>query len=210
MRTWAGTARKTGGCAHYLAVGCEPIGIAEFTELFLRQRNRIYALAYARLRDSMLAEDAVQETAIRLWKASPRLSFSSLPQEIKYISLTTCSAVQDMIKTHSCQKFVSLEALAQEPFAYGFDDIDSAANDSDSGGDPTYETVANKEAIAKACSLLEQVGAKYFAVLSFRGMGYADDVIAKSLNITVNDVRVLAYRGRKKLRKSLEKEGLVP
>ena len=87
------------------------------------------------------------------------------------------------------QELVSLDELIQEPSVYGFCvNTNYEENAFSSDADPTYESVENKEAVTKACSLLEQVGAKYFAVLSFKEMGYSDDITAGSLGIAVNEV----------------------
>jgi len=176
--------------------------------MITRQRNRIYALAYTRLEDSMLAEDAAQETALRMWRASPRLHFSSRAQEIKYISLTVCSTVQDILKKRKCRELVSLDELIQEPSAYECDS-DRVLGAFGFDTDPTYEAAANREAMARACALMEQVGPKCFTVLSYREMGYADSAIAELLGTTADDVRVTAHRGRKKLRKLLKEEELL-
>jgi len=177
--------------------------------MITRQRKRIYALAYAKLKNSTLAEDAVQETSLRMWKASPHLCFSSRAQEIKYISLTVCSTVQDILKKRGSTEVISLDALVQEPSAYGFDPDLIGAVSIGLDADPTYEAAADREAMARASTLLEQTGARCFAILSFRQMGYTDSVIAESLDISTDDVRVIAHRGRKKLRELMKEEDLL-
>ena len=177
--------------------------------MITRQRKRIYALAYAKLGNPMLAEDAVQETSLRMWRASPHLRFSSRAQEIKYITLTVCSAVQDILKKRGSIEFISLDALVQEPSAYEFDPDPIGAVCFGLGADPTYEAVADREALARVGALLEQTGVKCFTVLSFRQAGYTDSVIAEALGISTDDVRVIVHRGRKKLWERMKEEDLL-
>lgn len=177
--------------------------------MIARQRKRIYTLAYAKLGNSMLAEDAVQETSLRMWRVSPHLYFSSRAQEIKYISLTVCSTVQDILKKRGSMETISLDALIQEPSTYGFDPGLVGTVSFGLGADPTYKAVADRETAARACALLERTGVKCYAVLAFRQMGYSDSVIAESLGISPDDVRVIAYRGKKKLRELMTEEDLL-
>ncbi|WP_419020159.1 RNA polymerase sigma factor [Intestinimonas butyriciproducens] len=75
-------------------------------------------------------------------------------------------------------------------------------------GDTTYSAAAAHSTEEYVGRFIQALPEKTKAIFSYRSLGLSDKEIAETLSITPDNVRTIAFRARKKLMDSLEREGL--
>lgn len=160
----------------------------EFQEIYLKYSDKIYKYIYMNTRDPYLAEDITAEVFLKIWKKWKDIKLDFI-QALLYKSAK--NTLIDYYRKQSNGKKVSLEEMTEmgiEPH-YDEDLISKIHKDN------------NIKVISEAIKLLPE-NLREVIILRF-----ADDLSAKDtaeiLGITEVNVRVLQYRGLKKLKEVL-------
>ena len=104
-------------------------------------------------------------------------------------------------------KNVAIDLLRQNKPCETLDDI-SMDKLSMERGDTTYSAAAAHSTEEYVGRFIQALPEKTKAIFSYRSLGLSDKEIAETLSITPDNVRTIAFRARKKLMDSLEREGL--
>lgn len=158
--------------------------VEAFDEIVRRHAPRLLAHARMRLGDSVAAEDAVQETFLRAYRAMPRFDGDfHLQAWLHRICTNVCYDELDRRRRQGATE----ERLAAQPL-FGDDDLDSAER-----------TAA---LTARLSDALGQIPGQYREALV---MHYGEDLsfreIAQRTGVSEENARARASRGRRALRK---------
>lgn len=180
---WTGTAADL---EDRLAIRCRTGDASAFDEIVSRYHQRLFRFAFRLLRDRSEAEDAVQETFVRVYKALPAYRpdgyFSSW---IYRIALNEC---RRRIRSH--RPTLPLE------FAPGV---------VVQGSDPeqVYLSTERNKQLRTAIDALPEHYRLVMVLFYFEEMSV--EHIARTLDVSVSAVKVRLHRGRAKLATRLEK-----
>lgn len=166
---------------------------SEFEPFCERNQGGMYRVAIQAIQDCQKAEDAVQEALFRIYKIFEALEFETERQEKVYALRAAKNA--------------ALDILRKEKVSCEFDET-AIASVSYRRGDTTVGAILAQDFGAAVSMLVNGLSEKAKAIFCYREMGLSDIEIAATLEISVSDVRTTAFRTRKKLMKSLKREGL--
>lgn len=163
--------------------------VNEIEAFYNTHRQKMYSAAYDILKNAHDAEDAVQSAIEKMLRSCHKLSFSCNKAAAAYAVRAARSVAIDMIR---CSKpTASLDTVNELPcFASPSAQLEAEA---------TKATVD---------SVLAAIGGNAAAILTMKQQGVTDKVIAETLNISVSNVRVTAFRARLKIKEHLCEEGL--
>lgn len=162
-----------------------------FSDLYLKYRDAMYNCAYKILKDSYLAEDAVHN------------AFISLTKSLNKINSMNCNEIRNYLLIISRNASFAIYKDNQKNLCSDIDEEIILADD-----DVEVDIEMN-ECKDKIFNLAKGLDKNYSDVLILKLFYDMPDIeIAKSLNITVENVRVRFFRGKLKLKELLEKEGL--
>lgn len=180
-----------------MMIDLDPSDKEKFDTLYYTYRNMVYRYAYNILKANDLAEDAVQETFLRILK------------NLHKISDIECSKTKNFLVT--CVKRVSI-TIYNERHKTETEDWDEYSeilptNEQDS----VWETVSRQISQEQLVHLLKQLPEAYQILVVYKyayGWSYKD--IASLLNISEKNVSVKLYRAKSRLIKLIQesKEGL--
>ena len=163
-------------------------------ELFCeRHQSGMFYIACNVLGDSQKAEDAVQEALFRIYRTFGKLSFRTAREERVYALRAAKNAAIDLLRQNKpCETLddISMDKLSMER------------------GDTTYSAAAAHSTEEYVGRFIQALPEKTKAIFSYRSLGLSDKEIAETLSITPDNVRTIAFRARKKLMDTLEREGL--
>lgn len=151
----------------------------------------MYKKAYSILNDSILAEDAVQESFIHILKNFDKVIKKKCPQTRKYFVNIVRNISIDIYRKRKKQHTLSFDDFEETI-------IDDFAN---------IETILEGKEIE---SYLFQLPKSYYIILSLKyDEGYSYKEIADILSITEENVKKRIYRARKKLKEILSEKEVV-
>lgn len=152
-------------------------------------RQKMYNAAFEVLKNAHDAEDAVHSTIEKMLRSRHRLSFSCSKAAAAYAVRAARNVAIDMAR---CAKTTaSLDTVNEFP-CYN-------------SPSAQLEVTAMKDTVDSA---LAHIGGNAAAILSMKHQGVTDKVIAETLNISVSNVRVTAFRARLRIKEHLFEEGL--
>lgn len=156
-----------------------------FIELHDEYSQLMYRIAYGILRDSSLAEDAVQESFIRILKNFDKVIKKKCPQTQKYFVNIVRSISIDIYRKRKKQNALSFDEF-EESIADDFENIDDMLDGLE----------------IEKCIL--QLPKSYYIILSLKyADGYTYKEIASILDISEENVKKRLLRARNRLRKIL-------
>lgn len=159
-----------------------------FMQLHDEYSQVMYKKAYAILKDSSLAEDAVQESFIRILKNFDKVIKKKCPQTRKYFVNIVRSVSIDVYRKRKKQQILSFDELEGTM-------VDEFAN--------TEEILEGKEIEG----YILQLPKSYYIILSLKyDDGYTYKEIADILDITEENVKKRLMRARNKLREILAEQ----
>ena len=159
----------------------DPCAENAFTELVNAYQTSLLRMCYLNLRDLGLAEDAVQETFIKAYRAMHAFrQESSVKTWLMRIAINTCRDMQRGSWLRRVDRNVTLERLAEESSAF-----------------PSEAVAVNLE-IAKLPVKLREAVLLYY----YQDMKIED--VALALNISVSSVSGRLKRAKEKLRRALK------
>ena len=162
-----------------------------FHYIYRQYKRLMLKKAYEILRDPMLAEDAVSEAMIRVYKNIHKIEDPTQPRSIAFLMTILRNVALTMLEREKKQP-LSLEILPE---------------DASSNLEHQVLGAISAEAIHR---LVDRLPTDQKTVFLLK---YAHDLSAKeiaaTLQITENNVNVRLHRAKKKLAESLEKEGYL-
>lgn len=144
----------------------------------------IYRFVLKHVRNSMLAQDVVQETFARVWEKHEEISAEKAKS---YLFTTAYHAMVDLIKKEN--RSGSLENVAVAPST------------------PAKENFDLKEILSNALDQLPEIQKTVILLRDYEGYSY--DEIAEITKLTESQVKVYIFRGRQALKAYLKDIELV-
>ncbi len=154
-----------------------------FTELVSMHQTSLLRMCYLNLHDLGLAEDAVQETFVKAWKALPSFrGDSSVTTWLMRIAINTCRDMQRGAWLKHIGRTISLDQLAEPSASFS-----------------ENEFAVNMEIAKLPAKQRETVLLYYYQNMNI-------DEVAKALGIAVSTASERLSRAKKKLRLALKEE----
>jgi RNA polymerase sigma-70 factor, ECF subfamily len=155
----------------------------EFENIVLKSARRLYSCAFRILQTKEDAEDAVQETFLKLWKMRAGLE--------KYDSIEALSVT--IVRNHCLDIIRKRKPVIP---------VSNSSVGSASDGLPTpFEVLRGTETADLIDSILNRMPSNYSELIRMRDIEGLDyDKIAEALRQNINNVRVTISRARKMLR----------
>ena len=172
-----------------LAVSAGDADREKFMQIYEKCRNLLFSKAYDVLKDHMLAEDALNEAFIRIYRNLDKIEDISSGRSIAFcVTITRNAALSIYRKQH------------KEPFEY----LDEELPDN-------YDTVsvaAGNIAAGEIIDMINSLGEEQRNIFMLRySYGLSHKEIASTLGITENNVTVKLHRIRNRLSLMLERRG---
>ena len=162
---------------------------AKFEAIFYDYKNLMLHKAYGILHDYMLAEDAVSEALLRVYKNLNKIEDPHAPRSVAFIVTITKNCALTLLQKNT----KNIAAPLDEQDADGFDLEESVISDLSS---------------SEIMSLVDELGEEQKSVFLLK---YAYDMshkeIGKALQMSENNVTVRLHRARKKLGALLVEKG---
>lgn len=166
----------------------------DFHTDILPLKNQLYRLALRLTQDSAEAEDVVQETMLRVWKA--RDTWDAI-DNIEAFCLTVCRNIAlDSLRRHG-NRTVSLDAAGDcRPAAEGL----GAGERATAEGTPSDKAIRRNqvEIVRRIIDALPEKQRSCVQLRDFEGKTYKE--IAAVLGITEDQVKVNIFRGRQAIK----------
>jgi RNA polymerase sigma-70 factor (ECF subfamily) len=177
---------------------CRQGDLCAFTALFERFQDRIYDLAWAILRDDAEAEDAVQDTFLRVFERIDRYrSESSFETWLVAVAVNVC---RDRLRRRKVRRALSLESLAHGPGGVGRWLARPVGRDEDPSA-----AMQHREQHHGLWALVDRLDERQRLALILRyryGLSCAE--VAEVLGLSIGTVYVYLSRGRQELRALIE------
>lgn len=173
------------------------IRTAKYNLLLKNYKHKIYSYCYFMLRNKMDAEDVSQEVFIKIWS---HLDDFNVLAANGWIMKTAHNACLDQLRKRSRE--LNRSVSIDDEFAENFMSAESDTNPAETASARELE----KKLEAAVLNLPEKLKS-VFVLRQVHDMKYKD--IAKTLGITIDDVKVTLLRARKKLQEELERDGTV-
>ncbi len=163
----------------------------DFEEIYLKYSDKIYRYVYLNTQDAYLSEDITSETFLRIWKNWEKIK-PDFMQALLY--KTAKNIIIDNYRKHKNIKNISLEETVEKGYEPSYDE-------------DLIEKISKDENIKKINGAIRKLPENLREVLILR---FVNDLSAKEaaqiLNTTEVNIRVLQYRGLKKLKEEIINE----
>lgn len=175
---------------------CRQGDLCAFTALFERFQDRLYDLACAIVHDGAGAEDAVQDTFLRVFQHIDRYNGeSSFETWLVAVAVNVC---RDRLRRRKLRRALSLDRLAPGRVprwlarAFG-------------GGEDPAAAVQRQEQRSGLWAMIGRLDDRHRLPLILRyGYGLSSDEVAEVLGLRTGTVYVYLSRGRQQLRAMIE------
>ncbi len=168
--------------------------IAAYQEFIRLYSNRVHAIAYQMVGNSIDAQDIAQEVFVKLYRSlhtyKPRFNFTT------WLYRLTVNRSIDFLRKHTRQKNVSLENFSDE----------SLLKDMAPSPDRSLELNEMKGAIQQISEGLTWKQRKVFVLRDLQG--FSTEEVAQILKCRVSTVRVHLSKARKHIKNALLKQEL--
>lgn len=162
----------------------------KFSAVYHKYRYFLWYLANERLKDAMLAEDAVQEAFLALTRHMDRIQEVDAVSTRNFLATIVKNKALDMLRKHTEEP---AEELPEDADVHGTDALDACI------------CQEGYEEICKAIAALDEI---YRVVFEYKYLHeLSDGEIADLLGITKKTVNVRIFRARKKLQAILTQTG---
>lgn len=164
-------------------------------ELYRRYRSPMLRVALAVLRDEGLAEDAVQQSFLKIFQNFEKIDWEDCNKTRSFIVILVRNTAIDLYRRRKKERVISFEEL-ERPLP----DLK----------DPVDERVISALEGERAARLLAELEERYRNLLILRYYhGYRNKEIAELLGLTQAQVALGLHRGKEQLRKKLAEGGDV-
>ncbi len=168
-----------------------PDDIEKFNMLFNKYKNLVYHIAYKILDNKEDAEDALQETFLKLEKNFSKIEDIYCSKTKNFLVIISRSCSYDILRKNKNEDAVSYEDNA---------DILIAPS--------VLDEIIKEEGYKKMLGIIENLNDTYKDVLKLKMIyGFTNGEIAELLGITKRSVEMRIYRGKAIILKDLTKEG---
>ena len=162
----------------------------KFSAVYHKYRYFLWYIANERLKDAMLAEDAVQEAFLALTRHMDRIQEVDAVSTRNFLATIVKNKALDMLRKHT-----------EEPT----EDLPEGAN---LQGEDALDTCICREGYAEICKAIAALDEIYRVVFEYKYLHeLSDGEIADLLGITKKTVNIRIYRARKKLQAMLTQTG---
>lgn len=162
--------------------------------LYFRYRKLMFKVAFEILCDKTLAEDAVSESFMRVYRNIEKVSDENSPQTKNFLVVICRNTAKDILKKHSVTVYT--------------DDLDhyTKVTVNNSKTDP-QNILVGKETVNILSEMVENLPHKYKDVIYMQNAyKMSREEIAKALGINVETVKKRLQRARAMLKEELRKE----
>ena len=159
----------------------------------------VYRLAFSMLRHKQDAEDATQETFIKLWRTLPSYRFECpiLPYVLKMTRTTVLDMQRKIARRAEHETSLTVENEAGER-------VEMDVADGDEGNDPTAH-LSKMELIAQVRRAIDDLPPEHREIILLKDIqGLSSEQIALTLDIEPGTVASRLSRARKNLEKILK------
>lgn len=165
-----------------------------FEELVNAYGDRLYQLASLMLGRRDEAEDVVQDSLVKLWR---RLSEIETGRELPWLITCTRNACLDRLRSRSRHRGL-LQVVA------GRDRIAARERERDHGPSRVHERSEAADRLRTALARLPEPGRSLLILRDIQELDVS--TVARTLELSENQVKVYTFRARRKLREALEEE----
>ncbi|MBR5089712.1 MAG: RNA polymerase sigma factor [Ruminiclostridium sp.] len=166
----------------------EPSDREKFNEIYRKYKNMMFYKAMSLLHDEVLAEEAVQESLIKIVKNISKISDVNCSKTKAFIVIIVRNTSLDIIRTEHIGETVPL----------GDEIIPDVSQD-------VLEKLVSREGYEKLMSAVSELDDIYRDILTLRYVyGYGNDELAKLLGLSRRTIESRVYRGKKMLIERLE------
>ena len=177
----------------YLALIDEPSDKEKFTEIYNHYRDMMHRKAMSILHNTVLAEEAVQESFLKIAKNISKISSPVCSKTASFIVIIVRNTSYDILRTEKTNDSVSLD-----------DDIFVSSNVEM----PDIDKVFLNIGINFVLDIINEMDNKYRDTLALKYLyGYNSGEIAKLLGITEKNAEMRIYRAKDILKARLEENG---
>ncbi len=170
-----------------LALIDEPSDREKFNDIYVLYRDLMFYKALSILHNEALAEDAVQESFLKIAKNISGISEVDCSKTRAFIVIIVRNTSLDMIKTEHIGETVSLD-----------EDVPDVSAD-------MLERLISKEGYRKLLDAVNELDDIYSDILTLKYVyGYSNDDITRLLGMPKRTVESRIYRGKKMLIEKLE------
>lgn len=171
-----------------LAGRCQQGDLSAFSELFSRQETAVYRLALAILHHEAEAEDAVQETFLRVFERIGRYRYESAFKT--WLTAITVNVCRDRLRRQKVRRALSLEWLHGRASSHVLDEV-----------------VADRQQQATLWSQVDQLDEEYrLPVILHYHQGLSCQEVAAVLNLPTSTIYSRLNDARETLRQKLHQE----
>lgn len=161
----------------------------KFEYVYERYKRLLLHKAYQILHDYALAEDAVSEAYLRIYKNIHKIEDPASNQTISFVVTILKNAALTMLEKEKKQPKETIEPFYSDNYDLEFD-------------------VLSRVTAEQIYHLMDQLQEEYRSILVLKfAHGFSSKEIAKVLNISENNVTVRLHRAKKKLGAILTQEG---
>jgi RNA polymerase sigma-70 factor (ECF subfamily) len=176
------------GPLEQLAQRCQQGDLSAFSDLFQRQQTAVYRLALAILRHEKEAEDAVQETFLRVFEQIGRYRHEAAFQT--WLTAITVNVCRDRLRRQKLRRALSLDWLRGPASATNTPGID--------------DLVADRQQRTTLWARVDQLDEKYrLPIILHYHQGLPCQEIAAVLNLPTSTIYSRLHDARQLLRLSL-------
>lgn len=176
----------------YLALIDEPSDKEKFTEIYNHYRDMMHRRAMSILHNTVLAEEAVQESFLKIAKNISKISSPVCSKTASFIVIIVRNTSYDILRREKPDRNVSLdEEISAENIEM-----------------PDINEVLSTVGLNFILEVINGMDDKYRDALSLKYLyGYSNNEIAKLLGITEDNARMRIYRAKAILKAKLEENG---
>lgn len=177
----------------YLALIDNPSDKEKFTEIYNHYKDMMHQKAMSILHNTALAEEAVQESFLKIAKNISKISSPVCSKTAAFIVIIVRNTSYDILRTEKPNESVPLD-----------DDISVSSNVEM----PDIEEVFSNNGMNFVLDIINEMDNKYRDALSLKYLyGYNSSEIAKLLGITEKNAEMRIYRAKAILKARLEENG---
>jgi RNA polymerase sigma-70 factor (ECF subfamily) len=181
----------------YLSMIDDPKDKSKFIELHEKYKYMIFGISFSILKNAQDAEDAAQETFMKVAKNIYKIDKVSCRKTETFLVILCRNTSIDLYRKNR-----------QEQGNIEFDENNDMDNMTIGITPDILNEIISKEGYQRLLALIEEMSDTYKDVIKLKFVvGMSNDEIAESLKITKKNVEVRILRGRTMLIKMLKKEG---
>lgn len=174
----------------YLALIDEPSDKEKFAEIYNSYKAMMYDRAMSILHNNSLAEDALQESFLKIAKNISKISDPKCSKTTSFIIIIVRNTCYDILRNEKFDNTIQI--------------------DSEDCIMPDIEDVFSQFGVGRIAEIIDGLDEKYRDALILKYLhGYSYKEIADLLDITQKNAEIRVYRARTLLKERLEDNGYV-